>query len=361
MDRIIESLKRMQPVEILAWLLIIIGSFAIAWFFFRLYVNNYIVVNPISDDLDIEKTGQVGDFIGGFIGAIWTLAGVLLYFSALRLQNEQLKQQYTEIEQNKRLMNQQQFEKTFFNLLDSQQNMKNHIQEKIYYCLPKRSYLKSYVEKTEGNSFFTIARNELKKIYSALHSESYLTEEDGDNLKSFYENYLDTNNGDSPDAYAILDSLKIVYTFKRYKIRYEHYKRIKEKKDELHTCRFAYFAFYNQYDNSLGSYCRHLYNIVKYVDQEITRDLNITPVKLKSDVEERRKLYIDLIHSTLTTSELVILFYNALIFPKAQELFVKYNLFENLTIDKLIKKEHAELIPNANLKTSDSIRELIME
>ena len=350
----------MQPVEILAWLLIIIGSLAIAWFLFRLYVNNYVVINPTSNDLDVEKTGQVGDFIGGFIGALWTLAGVLLYFSALKLQNQQLKQQQTEIDQNKRMMNQQQFETTFFNLLDSQQNMKNHIQEKIYYCLPRKTYLKSCVEKAEGGLFFTLAKNELKKIYNALQAKSYLTEEDGVNIIHDYEDILDANDGNSSDFYPIIDQLETVYVFRRYRIELGHFKRIKEINDELHTCRFVYFAFYNQYDNSLGSYCRHLYNIVKYVDQEMDRELSSSPDELKPDIEKRRKLYIDLIHSTLTTSELVILFYNALIYPKAQELFVKYNLFENLTVDKLIKKEHAELIPNADLKTTESLRKLIM-
>lgn len=43
----------------------------------------------IGGDIDAEEmaqTGQVGDFFGGVVGSIWALAGVFLYFSAIKMQ-----------------------------------------------------------------------------------------------------------------------------------------------------------------------------------------------------------------------------------------------------------------------------------
>ena len=45
-----------------------------------------------ADEVDIEKTGQVGDFIGGMVGAIWSLTGVLLFYATLRLQSREFKE-----------------------------------------------------------------------------------------------------------------------------------------------------------------------------------------------------------------------------------------------------------------------------
>lgn len=42
------------------------------------------------DSIILDKTGQVGDFIGGIVGAIWALTGVLLFYATLRLQSKEL-------------------------------------------------------------------------------------------------------------------------------------------------------------------------------------------------------------------------------------------------------------------------------
>lgn len=41
-------------------------------------------------EIILDKTGQVGDFIGGVIGSIWALTGVLLFYAALRIQTKEL-------------------------------------------------------------------------------------------------------------------------------------------------------------------------------------------------------------------------------------------------------------------------------
>ena len=40
-----------------------------------------------------HSLGEFGEFIGGFVGSIWALAGVLLYYSALVNQRDEIEDQ----------------------------------------------------------------------------------------------------------------------------------------------------------------------------------------------------------------------------------------------------------------------------
>lgn len=47
--------------------------------------------------LDMAITGQVGDFVGGLVGSIWTLASIILFVAALKMQGDEIKIQQQEI------------------------------------------------------------------------------------------------------------------------------------------------------------------------------------------------------------------------------------------------------------------------
>ena len=72
-------------------------------------------------------------------------------------------------------------------------------------------------------------------------------------------------------------------------------------------------------------------------------------------IEKRFNNYFSFIYSILSDSELALLFYNSLLFPKSKKLYIDYGMFNNLLSNKLIKKEHANLIDNANLKDSNEL------
>ena len=72
----------------LAFVSIIIGLFIFLFFLHRLS-NEYTFT---TGQIELDKTGQVGDFIGGVIGAIWALTGVLLFYATLRLQSRELSE-----------------------------------------------------------------------------------------------------------------------------------------------------------------------------------------------------------------------------------------------------------------------------
>ena len=68
----------------------------------------------------------------------------------------------------------------------------------------------------------------------------------------------------------------------------------------------------------------------------------------------------DMLHflqSSLSSSEMSILFYNALIYDKARKLYIQYNLLENLQDIYLIKPEHKDLIPGFKCKSPDKMIE----
>ena len=113
-------------LEIIAFVCIIIGLGVFVYYVYQLVDNNYIVGEGLSDK-DIERTAYIGDFFGGVIGSIWALAGVLLYFSALKLQSKEIANQINEMNENKKMMFQQQFDSTFFSLLSNQYEMKKNI------------------------------------------------------------------------------------------------------------------------------------------------------------------------------------------------------------------------------------------
>jgi len=54
-----------------------------------------------SSKILLDKTAQVGDFIGGFVGSLWAFAGIILFYLALRLQRKEFQAQKEELRQHK--------------------------------------------------------------------------------------------------------------------------------------------------------------------------------------------------------------------------------------------------------------------
>lgn len=85
-------------VNNLVWLLTII-SFLLGLIFFYISLDKFSDFFKISDgsSIDMAETAQIGDFIGGILGPIWSLTGVMLFYLALRYQQEDLRIQYAEL------------------------------------------------------------------------------------------------------------------------------------------------------------------------------------------------------------------------------------------------------------------------
>lgn len=93
--------------------------------------------------------------------------------------------------------------------------------------------------------------------------------------------------------------------------------------------------------------------------------LNQLDIKSPQYVNERKKAenkinsYFAFAQSGLSSSELVILYYNMLLFPNAERLYSKYNIFENMHIESLIKSEHSTFFPNIEIKSVERFKDMI--
>jgi hypothetical protein len=158
--------------------------------------------------LDLNKGSDLGDFVGGFVGVFFTIAGVLLLYRTLQLQRE-------EFAKTQKAITQQQFETTLFNMLNVLHNLiistngnvsgKNVSGYKYFQCS-----LNELKTRLEQNQNF-----ESKRIRQKVNALSEILTTDFQNLES-------------------------------------HNSQI-------------YMTFYTEHQAELGHYFRYLYNIIKYV------------------------------------------------------------------------------------------------
>ena len=94
-----------------------------------------------------------------------------------------------------------------------------------------------------------------------------------------------------------------------------------------------YEQFFGSCQTYVGYYFRHLYNVVKFVDQSGF---------LKKDAKKR---YTNLIRAQLSSDELELLFYNCLSErgAKFKVLVERFALFEDMPSEVLIDEAHREL------------------
>ena len=110
-------MNKTKNISIRVWLSIIatvIGISIIFWFIIRgIWYENFI---NIKTPIDLENASKIGDFIGGFVGVIFTLVGVILLFETLVLQRKELTD-------SRKVFERQQFENKFFSLLNLYQEI----------------------------------------------------------------------------------------------------------------------------------------------------------------------------------------------------------------------------------------------
>lgn len=100
-----------------------------------------------------------------------------------------------------------------------------------------------------------------------------------------------------------------------------------------------YLEVYSSQAYQLGHYFRHLYHIIKYIDE--------------GDIANKKK-YTDIVQAQMSDSELYITFYNSLSnhgFIKLYPLLKKYHFFENITSrNKNFDNQATLFYPDTNFK-----------
>lgn len=249
---------------------------------------------------EIECRGQFGDSFGAvnalfaglaFAGVIYA---IILQKKELGLQRDELGLQRKELEDTRaeikgqkeqlqaqnQTLQKQNFENSFFQLLSRHSEIVNSM------AIPG-AFFNDHNKEYTGRQCFVSMFSKLAYIYEASDEQF--------------------NAGMQPDA----DSAKNL-----------RYKWLNDKYEE----------FFPNFQPYVGHYFRHLYNIVKFIDQN-------TPEIIE------KSFYIDLIRAQLSSTELGLLFYHGLSDRGAEfrVLVEKYALFEHIPSESLIREGHKEL------------------
>ena len=128
----------------------------------------------------------------------------------------------------------------------------------------------------------------------------------------------------------IIDNEKLKLTNKQYRISKDYWNKI-HNSDIQRKIEAIYGLFFQRYHYVIGHYYRHLYHIISFV-KEFDES--------RSEFNGISKKYVNFIQAQMSSFEMMLLFYNAISFPKLLALLIKFNFLENLATEDLIDKSH---------------------
>lgn len=282
--------------KILLWIGLTFFIVGIAVF---LYQENIL----FDEKVNAEKVAQFGDFIGGIVGSLWSLAGVILFYVALTEQrkdieinrmalnaqvsalNQQIKEfelQRTELSETRKVFEEQsetlkvqRFENTFFQLLSLHHELVdklnfNHLSYSGQLTLEKRAVLSQAMK----------------------------------DLKIKLEKSNKTRGKSNSGEVIYTESLP---------------KTIKTARERMYT---SYEDFYyNDYKQILSHYYRNVYHIFKFLH--------------KSELIEKPKkqFYSSILRAQLSSDELFLILYNSiqqgLGYPNFLFLIKEFDIMQN--------------------------------
>jgi|TARA_B110000908_G_scaffold79389_1_gene95152 hypothetical protein len=330
---------------------------------------SYIFISKVStsvrliengEQFDQQLTGVIGDFIGGVIGTVWSFAGVILFFLALRLQSKELNLQLEEMKSTRNVFQVQQFENTFFNLLKTQNDIRQSTE------LREENF--NHIQGETNTTYFN-GNAAFEKIKGFINQEKEKLDK---NIKVIEYILSDKCDWEQEKKNEEINDFKDYYTTSYEKL--DSNPSLKSK---------AVFKLaYNQYSNQLSHYFRNLYHILLYIKEneelelsqnfqkEFTGEkvgiyINNENIKAKK-IRNKYKKYSHFLQAQMSGTELFLLFYNVLFFKKAKKLVQYYDLIENLNVDDLLYPEldtdfyqeyedGLELIPKSDLKKRDEM------
>lgn len=292
-------------------------------------------------------TGQIGDTIGGTTSPIIGFVSVVLLAYTLIEQLNFNKQQNKFNDEQAQLLRRQQFEVTFFQLLQEQRDIAGSLETKY-----EGVYLDNPVKiqrlKVRGRVFFKMGGWVLKKLFDSMECGTYSHSWNKSDIEGELtlctpgsENYFQDSQGNyhSFDTATIAKVSKFRFLNDKYRITEEEFTAYSQKnvKDKID---FVYSRFFNVHEEC-GFYFRHLYRILYFVRQSEEKELHAASATDKP--AEISKYYLDLaqfVQAQMSPKEMLMVFYNSFSFPNLQELLIKYNILENLTVENLLRPEH---------------------
>ncbi len=252
-----------------------------------------------SNTLNEEKIGQFGDFIGGVIGSLFSLAGVILFYVALKEQRKDININQENLKLQNIALNQQveEFREQKAELIETRRVYEEQtilIREQTNLYEKQNKELKEQTNTAKLQQFDSSFFSYLNMFIELKKTIDIKTE--GENY--FDKIYLELLNIDSKEKTLI-----------------ELFKLIQAK----------YLIVFHLNKNELSHYFKTLYRIIILIDSS-------------SLDEERKHQYSKLLRSQLSDSELLILYYNyhSRLGIKVRPYIIKYGILKHIRIlDKI--------------------------
>jgi hypothetical protein len=281
----------------------VISSVIIGLTLYAYWKNDFLNFNYF---LGTDKLGHFGDFIGGFLGTILTGIATYFIYKTYISQKEELEKQKEELLLNRQLIVQQQFESTFFNMLNVHRELKNSLKLKRDNCSNYKVYEGFFIKEFESIDIiekievFSFLREQFKELYFYRGIEAgNLQNKTLDNLYK--------------DLHVKNEREKIIYLNQK--------------------------LFFKKYQNVISHYCRNIYQILKYIREN----------EKQETLGKKRTAYLkytDIFQSQLNEDEQFLLFYNFIVFEDKNKkefstinLVNHYQFLENLGHENLLNNE----------------------
>jgi hypothetical protein len=286
------------------------------WLELATIIGGFISINLIfiakayrqTNTINPETAGQLGDFVGGYVGTIFALISVVFLYSTLKSQR-----QSSSIEK---------FENKYFELLRLHRDNVNEIG----------------IGKDFGRKIFVNLIRELRAIQTITKNISTTLGLHYSSADIFRISFITLFFGVGPNSSRLLKSALQNFD-KRLVEQLEKTLNTKECKNRVKSERGFKFTPFEGHQSRLGHYYRHLYQTVTYVD--------------KQEIDIDKYEYIKTIRAQLSTHEQALLLINCLT-PmgqnwEAKTLLLRYRFVQNIPkgfFDKSTEIDVESLFPN---------------
>lgn len=287
--------------------IILISILVIGFTLYSFFINDYFNWNYY---LATDKLGHFGDFIGGLLGTFLTVfATVYIYKTYIS--------QKSELEEQRNLINHQQFETTFFNLLNTHREIKKDLKLKHLISLESFNPI-DYSGISELNFDGVEVFSDIRSFHSFLFRRIVMRITP---LNEFFDRNITTQ--------SINNLLQSFNDFSE-----------EEKNNATLQLSFIYEIVFNRYQSYISHYCRNIYQILKFIREKEFQDT-------EENKNERYKKYANIFQSQLNVDEQFLLFYNFIHFDDESKgiystinLVNHYQFLENLGRNNLLDINH---------------------
>lgn len=347
---------------------------------------------------NIADLGPIGDFIGGTTVAFLTAASVILLLATIIMQRKEIKisqrsidelvkQTDASVEQaqaareeakkTNETMKKQQFETTFFNMINLHHSILKEINIENNTGRDAIKQVYTELKNTYNKEIHTKLTNDLKKkalegevlLLEDLVEKYYISQRLNEFLEQNYTVYYPYPGEGSDEEWGEFYNSVQKGTNQEWNKKKAHYSEVlkkissetilntidfneavrnnvsnvyvdefKEKFVDNPSKEFKIFAYekvYKHRENNIGHYYRNLYRLVKLIQEE-TFDMD------KTEDEKQKRKYRGILRAQLSSFELLMIFYNVVYSKKGEkfkEILINTNFFDDhLIVDDFIWK-----------------------